>query len=102
PPAPGSLLPPSLHDALPISPWMRVPGARPAHIVRSLADRSARDSHESASSAETGAVVPTRPAALGSTPDARGKARDSGSVLALPDRKSTRLNSSQVSISYAD
>src|SRR5207249_11168245 len=81
----------SLHDALPIWPWPRMSGAERAAILRRVAD---------------GIVARKEELALLETlengkPLAQSRSEIEGAADLWQDRKSTRLNSSHVSISYA-
>src|SRR5690606_42014361 len=97
-PPPTAPSPPSLHDALPIS--AHVEHAR--HVLALEARRGLRLTQESRSA---GPIAP----AVAQKLDRHGRAElevtrredDAHASLAEEDRKSTRLNSSHVKISYA-
>src|SRR5699024_11353768 len=86
----------SLHDALPISAKRWAPSD--IGCAKKSARKSVRKStrkKKSPSAAPPPADLFPKNAAL------QSQASDSGAAFACPDRKSTRLNSSHVSISYA-
>src|SRR5439155_26653065 len=80
----------SLHDALPISRAVRAPATDRGHAHRSYAGGTSRGAGAIPSGAERRSVRPGEPAGHDRVPR-----------LELTDRKSTRLNSSHVAISYA-
>src|SRR5207249_10441364 len=86
----------SLHDALPIWPWTRASPARRAH------DRRVRGKRRRRSRARRrGSLLPLAERA-GATVNELALAAFAAAYDAhVTDRKSTRLNSSHVSISYA-
>src|SRR5207253_7870652 len=95
-PAPPPPPPPSLHDALPISPAPSTPEVRVGEAVFRLGDRLivGKNNYQTLCfNGETGEIVDIGPELLTlRMDDAQGERLD---------RKSTRLNSSHVAISYA-
>src|SRR5207249_10779915 len=88
PPAPTSIYPLSLHDALPIYRAISALGRGEFVLVYDADGREA----------ETDLTVASEfvsPAAI------RTLRKEAGGLICMTDRKSTRLNSSHVSISYA-
>src|SRR5699024_12812862 len=97
-PAPTSTLPPSLHDALPISRSRQLCSSPPWH-VNTLPTPCAQYPTTSSTATPT---VSTQPESAWNAYESLSTSTPS--VLAhgkSKDRKSTRLNSSHVSISYA-
>src|SRR5690606_42149743 len=92
--SPTELYPLSLHDALPILPSRGAGSGDPAYRVTLVGRASSRRALEQ-SARLWSAPVPWR---FGIT---RGKRQGTAAVQNALDRKSTRLNSSHVKISYA-
>src|SRR5207302_8680133 len=101
PPAPPAAYPPSLHDALPISPASSSAAPAPTSPatttspVNSAATATPSPSGGAASATSAWTAYTTSPARAG---PGLFPLEDRHKVL---DRKSTRLNSSHVKISYA-